>query len=313
MKKRYIIFTPSYDENIGGIVVLNKLCSLLNDLGEDAYLYPYFNTYEMNKKNCFKVFMKCMESTLRNNFKKYKINESLNIKVFNEKLDEIKENDIVIYAENVFGNPLKAKNVVRWLLHQPGFHSEKIYYGENELYFKFNSAIRDFDFKNSKTSKHFLKIIHYPVEIYNNIKKVKKRKGTAYCLRKGVNKLIQHNLDDSILIDNKSHKEVSEIFKSVETFISYDTYTAYSIFAVLCGCKSIVVPDDGVSKEQWYPNETDRYGIAYGFSEDEEKIAYSTSHLVEEHIKKEEINNIKNVKIFIKECNEYFKGTLNVM
>ena len=54
MKKRYIIFTPSYDENIGGIVVLNKLCSLLNDLGEDAYLYPYFNTYEMNKKNYMK-------------------------------------------------------------------------------------------------------------------------------------------------------------------------------------------------------------------------------------------------------------------
>ena len=59
--------------------------------------------------------------------------------------------------------------------------------------------------------------------------------------------------------------------------------------------------------------EKDRYGIAYGFSEDEANIAYSTSHLVEEHIKKEEINNIKNVKIFIKECNEYFKGTLNVM
>ncbi len=306
MQRRYIIFAPSYSENIGGIIVLNKLCSLLNDLGEDAYLYPFFNTYEINKENCFKVFYKCLEGKVKQFFRTYKINENLNIKVFNNNLKKINDNDVIIYPENVFGNPLMAKNVVRWLLHQPGFHSKKIYYGENELYFKFNSAIDDFYFKNSRVSDHHLKIIHYPVEIYNKQNTSDPRKGTAYSLRKGKNKKLQHDINNSILIDNKSHKEVANIFKNVETFISYDTYTAYSIFAILCGCKSIVVPDEGVTKQQWYPNETDRYGIAYGFSNEEQALALKTAHLVEEHIKKEELKNIENTKIFIKETNEYF-------
>jgi hypothetical protein len=37
----------------------------------------------------------------------------------------------------------------------------------------------------------------------------------------------------------------------VETFISYDTYTAYSLFAVLCECESVVIPDEGVSEEAY--------------------------------------------------------------
>ena len=35
----YIIVTPSYVPNSGGIIALHKLCHDLNQMGERAYLY----------------------------------------------------------------------------------------------------------------------------------------------------------------------------------------------------------------------------------------------------------------------------------
>jgi hypothetical protein len=39
--------------------------------------------------------------------------------------------DVWGFKEQVFGNPLNAKNIVRWMLHTPGFHTGKKYYGSN--------------------------------------------------------------------------------------------------------------------------------------------------------------------------------------
>lgn len=179
-----------------------------------------------------------------------------------------------------------------------------IFYGKNELYFKFNSAIEDFHFHGSVTSSNELKVIHYPLEHYNLEGVASERVGAAYCLRKGRNKKIVHDVTDSILIDGKSHAEVACIFKKVKIFISYDTYTAYSIFAVLCGCQSVVIPDEGVSIDEWYPNESDRFGIAYGFQNIEE--ASKTACLVREHVQREEGKVKDNVAIFAEEAIRYF-------
>ncbi len=303
MKRKYIIFAPPYNEKSGGSVVLHKLCSILNDLGYDSYLFPYFETFRLDKMG----ILRYIKSKILNYFKNYHLNSTFNTRIYNLGIKDITDLDIVIYPEVVYGNPLKAKNVIRWLLHQPGFHTGEINYCKNELYFKFNSAIKDFNFNGSKTSKLELKIIHYPLEIYNNENISFKRFGTAYCLRKGRNKKIQHDLENSILIDEKNNEDIAKIFKNVTTFISYDTYTAYSIFAVLCGCRSVVIPDENVSIEEWYPNELDRYGISYGFSPEELARAEITAPLVKKHILKEEQNNINNIKLCINEINIFFK------
>ncbi len=306
LSRRYIIFAPSYSEISGGSIVLHKLCALLNDLGYESYLYPLFNTFELNNVNSIYTCFRYIKSKLLFSLKKYEINMNFNTPIFKGGMSFITDDDIVIYPEITFGNPLQAKNVVRWLLHQPGFHTGNIYYGKGELYFKFNSAIDDFNYPNSITSEINLKIIHYPLEHYNMENTSFLREGTAYCLRKGKHKKNQHDLEDSILIDDKSHKEVSKIFKKIDTFISYDTYTAYSIFAVLCGCKSIVVPDDNITKEEWYPNDNDRNGIAYGFNNKEIEHATNTAKLVQSHIIEEEKKNINNIENFIIEVEQYF-------
>ena len=300
---KFIIFSPSYDSNVGGVIVLHKLCHQLNELGHQAELYPSFSTVY---KSGIGRLWGMVKLSIKSIFKIYKTNINFQTPIFNLLFNKINKDCIVIYPEVVSGNPLKAKNVVRWLLHNPGFHTGKIEYGKGELYFKFNGAIKDFYFPGSIMSNNELEIIDYPLQYYNNLHNDIKRSGTAYCLRKSKDKEIVHNLENSILIDGKSHAEIANIFRSVNTFISYDTLTAYSFFAVLCGAESIVVPDKGVSIEDWYPSESYRNGIAYGFSKKESLKANKTKHLVLDRIVSQEFESIKKVEDFVKESSTYF-------
>ncbi len=305
--KKFLIVSPGYNPINGGVIALHKLCHLINQSGGEAYLHPTENNFEINKFNYHKILYKMLKDQIRSSYRTYKLNPAFNTPLLKNS-DVVKNSDewVTVYPEITFGNPLNSKNVVRWLLHNPGFHTKKIYYSPKELYFKFNSAIVNFNFPGSTTSHNELKVIHYPTEHYNLKNTNQHRSGTAYCLRKGINKKIIHDLKNSILIDGLDHASVANILKNVKTFISYDTYTAYSIFAVLCGCESVVVPDDGISEEQWYPNSSDRYGIAYGFENIDK--AKKTKHLVLNHIIEEEKNSEKNVQDFIKECNAFFSS-----
>lgn len=303
-ERKFLIFAPSYQELSGGVIALHKLCSILNELGRQSFLYPYSQTHSLKRNKSVKSGFDSLVQKAKLQLKPYKTNPFFETPV----ISNIKGIDwdkwVVIYPEVTEGNPLGAKNIVRWLLHNPGFHYDYFSYLRGELYFRFNSGISDFDSPGSCTSTSFLKVIHYPLEHYNEHNVATVRSGTAYSIRKGKGKPLLHSLKDSILIDEKPHKEVSEIFKRVKRFISYDSLSAYSIFAALCGCESVVVPDDGVSKEQWYPDHRDRYGISYGFADIEE--ANMSRSLLRDHILGEQAKCREDVKGALKEIDAYF-------
>lgn len=307
--KKFLIVSPDYCEISGGVVALHKLCDILNKFGYSAFLYPYVSCRENSPAGRWKSLLGGMFDDLRiirNRISKnYKVNPHYETPViYSINLSMCQDQWIVVYPEITYGNPLSAQNVIRWFLHHPGFHSGKVSYAKGELYFRFNEAMHNFSLDGSYTSANFLKVIHYPVEFYNNNNLSTERKGTAYCIRKGKGKKLIHDLEDSILIDGKSHEEVADILKTVKRFISYDTYTAYSIFAILCGCESVVIPDEGVSEEAWYPNIEDRYGIAYGF--EKIKWANDTVDLQMKRINSEHEKSILSVKTFALEAQKFF-------
>lgn len=292
------ICAPEYDENSGGAIVLHRLCHLFNITDDvQAYIVPHKPSFSEKVK--LKAIAKNIKRRL--SFKKFRVNEKWNTPVWGGR--RFPAESIVIYPEIVNGNPLNISNVVRWFLHQPGFHTGYVSYGKNELYVKFNSAIKDFIWEGSKLAKTELKVIYYPVDIYNT--NCKKDRDIEYCymLRKGTHKKRVHP-QNAVNIDGLSHYETAAILKRARNFISYDDYTAYSIFAILCGCNSIVVPEENIDVEQWYPNESDRFGISYGFSHEQLIWAENTKHLVLEHIEKEHIKSFENVKSFVRELDE---------
>lgn len=303
--KKFIVFAPPYNENRGGVICLHKLVHLINEAGYKAFIYPSFENIEVSKKNFLNPALKFGRDIYRSIFQPFRLNKNFNTPIYTGSIKEFQSDEwIVIYYEQVFGNPLNARNVVRWLLHQPGFHTGVAYYGYNELHVRFNEAVKDFHYPHSEQADILLPIIHYPLELYYSNDELCNRSGTAYCLRKGKGKTIQHDLSESILTDNLSHGEISKIFRQVKAFISYDTYTAYSRLAALSGCDSIVVPDNGVTEEQWYPNPSDRYGVAYGF--DQVEKARNTKDLLYQKIIAEHDQSASATFSFIEACNNFF-------
>lgn len=309
--KKFIIVTPSYSENNGGAIVLHKLCHTINALGREAFLFPIVENLELNKFNYKKTFLKFFKKHLREPFRRFKTVPNLNTPVIKKLPEDIKsENWVVVYPEITFGNPLGAKHVVRWLLHNPGFdpatgkETKNYFYGKGELYFRIGPWFKDFQQPGSTTSGSFLQVFHFPLNIFNLDGAVKNRSGTAYTIRKGKNKKIVHDLSDSILIDGLKHEEIAKIFKKVKTFISYDSVTTFSYFAALCGCDSIVIPDENISEEEWMPNPEDRYGLSYGF----ENIAKAreTSKYLPERFQRFESSSESSVKNFLNEVDIFF-------
>ena len=141
---------------------------------------------------------------------------------------------------------------------------------------------------------------------YNDQNCSSERRGIAYCIRKGKIASIPYDLEGATLIDGMKHAEISKVFKDSKYFISFDRNTAFSRFAALCGCISIVVPEEGVDEQAWQPVKENRYGISYGFDDEKIKQALSTVGKLKRQVLKEENDSEIVVKNFIEEAQNFF-------
>ncbi len=309
--KKFLIYAPSYDPNTGGIIALHKLCDLINRAGQNAMLYPFLPSFEVHAHNLnvtryLEQYFKAQLTAA----KSFRTNPNLITPVVSPAMDDEADAELcVVYPEIVFGNPLRAKNIVRWMLHRPGHLTGQIYFTRGELHFYYTRAFRQYDIPYCKTSELQLMIEHAPYQLYLDSSPGRTRTGTAYCMRKGTGRPIKHDLSDSTLIDGKSHEEVAQILKSVKTFISYDIWTTYTRLAVLSGCDVVIIPEEGLSKEQCIPEAYYRNGIAYGFNDLEE--ARATRHLAIKNFIEQSAANIKVTDSFMMEVDKYFKNPLS--
>ena len=303
---KFIIYTPEYDENIGGIIVLHKLCHLLNELGEEAYLWIHGEPPLDWKKNFFKSLFRVIKYDffLRKKYiKKFRINESWNTPI--SKLFFFKNDFIVIYPEIYPGNPLNAKKIIRWLLYKPGELGRSKNFTNGELIFYYDEAFND---KNINKFNYKLKIIDFKRDIYFP-KNDSKKKGFCYLMRKGENREIikKFDLSKGICIDGLSHEEISKIFNTTKYLISFDLYTMYTTYAAMCNCIPIIIPDETISEMEWRRHEGTKYGKAYGCKLSQIKYAKKTRKNLINVVNKLEKNNINEVKNFLKIVKNYFK------
>lgn len=302
MKKKFLIYAPPYDANSGGSIALHKLCDLLNGLNCEAFIYPAIPSFELNISN-FNQLDKMIRdiNSIVLLSRNYSLNPDLKTPVMISSFgDQASDDWVVIYPEITFGNPLNAKNVVRWMLYKPGFHTDKMYFTKNELHFYYNINFKNYKFPGAVDADLELRIEHYPFELYSKNFDNINREGTAYCLRKSGRVDVPFNAVHDYCIDGKSHQEISEIFGKVKSFISYDQWTAYSTLAAIAGCDSIIYPD--CANEDKSRMGLD--GVAYGFS-DVERARKTVPNLVG-FIRDKEVNNQKTISHFFDIVNKHF-------
>jgi hypothetical protein len=278
-----------FNINCGGVNVQFELCKVLKELGVNVKIYS-----PIKIKN----------------------------KIFNDYYDNDFDlnNTVVIYGETIDGNPLNAPYVVRWILAPMGifFDLKKTFlWGTKDLVYYFNSEekIKNNPNKNGSIYK-LLSKMYISSYIKNN--NMSPRTGVCYTIRKGLlyhkNLKMSHPSSSIELSDHCQLLDYVNVFNTYEYFYSYDPCTFYTVIAAMCGCISIVLKVDGLSKEDWlntiapteYLKETGEklYGLAYG--EEEIEFAKNTMHLVEEQWVN--INNFfkkKYVESFINDINNF--------
>lgn len=257
---RILINTSNYNENSGGVIVLHYLCHLLRDIGYDAFLIRSTEDQVFEVDKPLISLLKIGREYLRS-FIPIKTNpnfETPTLKFSKKKYQK----DIVIYGEQVLGNPLNSEKVIRYLLHTPGYHTGRAYYSFNEYHVHWDLGVKHLNFPACKIHKNKVKISYFFEDIYYD-KKIRFRKGDCYLIRKGKGKPFIHS-KNAICIDGKTHEEIASIFQKCERFYSYDVHTMYSRYAAMCGCLSIVVPDEGVDVYEWNNNRKSRHAISYG-------------------------------------------------
>jgi hypothetical protein len=298
---RFYVYAPSYDENSGGCIVLHRLCHLINEFTEhEAFIIPR-KMERVDITSTRKVISSFIKAT-RLKYKKFHTNERWNTPISLHV--ENPETDIIVYSEIVFGNPLQAKNIVRWYLHHPGHLRDDVFYAKGELCFRFHSGISQYKHVGATLSDNLLNVLYFPTDIYFDSNE--ERDIVTYMVRKGKSKPKIHD-DNAVCVDGLSHEETAKLFRRSKQFICYDDYTAYSLFATLCGAESIVVPEEGVSISMWQPDESHRYGISYGFSDDQKSWAKASKNQLFDKVKVEELKSQTDTMNFAKEVEEFFK------
>jgi hypothetical protein len=295
-KKNILIYThmPEFSFIDGGTVVQYLLGKILNEYGQNVKMYP---SSGIKTKN-----------SIFSDFYNYDF--------------PIDDNCVVIYSEGTLGNPLNAKNVVRWMLSKLGQnvpYSCLDTWNKNELVYYFNSEtkIKNNPDKIGNIFKLMNVIFIHPQASNNNLKP---RNGTCFTIRKAIKThgkmpIKVHNNNALEITCDCSQIECIKIFNNHKYFISYDSITFLSILSALCGCISIVIKVDGLSKQDWLntmpvadylkeSGETMLYGIAYGA--DEVQNATKTLHMATQQWKRiVRFSKNKHIKRFINDINNW--------
>ena len=253
-----MIWSYAFDETSGGIIALHLLCQRLNASGHRALIWQ-------SGRPAFRDGWSMRDGAQWLRYWLGRARRALHKDPFGNPLARRRDlkGAVVVYPEIVAGNPLGGERVVRWLLHRPGHHKGTVDYGANDLFFFYQEAFNDPSLNPDADNRLTLT---WFIDAYAQ-RNVGERTGSAYLMRKGKGRPIVHDLTGSICVDDMSHEERAAVFNRVEVLYCYDLYTMYGLYAAMCGCIPIVIPDPALTKEQWTPKESDRLGIAYGMDD----------------------------------------------
>lgn len=284
-KRNYIIYTWPWSETNGGVMFMHHLAHELNQMGEQALLWRIGPIIPLGPRGWLRW---------RLGRGPMLTNPHLDTPIARRR--DLTAESIVIYPELAPGNPLKAANVVRWLLYKPGLR-HPYEFGPDEMFFR-AGAMSDLPEITGGAPDLYLWKIN---PVYRNENRLD-RKGVCYLVRKGDVKprIPETETAEAIQVDGMSHEEMNEVFNRCDTFYSYDEATMYSQFAAIAGCTSIVVPGLFKSREEWAAQHAKaRYGVAYGNSPSELEHARSTRDQMIKDMRDREAQSVDTVHNFV--------------
>ena len=290
------------DDMTGGSVVLHKLA------------------YELAIKN-YNVYVFAKPAYEHHNIKviqsKFEYNNDTTKLTWEEFTFPINKT-IAIYPQTIVNNLFNCKHVVRWILYHTTKEIENTF-GINDEYFNFGN------FKTFRqTDNKKLTIFDYNFDkLYQT--NVNKRKGFCHLLHKhtptnGEKILEVFNSKDLSEFEKSKRMDFNflrEELNKFEYFLTFDKKSYYTLAAILCGCKAIIL--DVENNTEFYENPftesiefnnkmtpteyrinnpIQMFGVAFGV--DDISWANNTIEFAKQHLMELDIIDKKTVDSFVK-------------
>jgi len=148
----------------------------------------------------------------------------------------------VIYPEIVTGNPLRAKNVVRWALNKPGLLGGEAVYPESEHVFIYSDVYAPY-VKNKIRGKLYMPTIDRSL-FYPPARDAERG---MICYYTGKSRYKPGWVDPKVALEitrsTPPKSELGKIFRASKFLYCFDNSTALIYEALLCGCRVVVIPD----------------------------------------------------------------------
>jgi hypothetical protein len=225
MSKSYsfLIFTPPYWNGSAGIFAMHRLANNLGQLGYHVVI--------------------CFYNLARQNLTQSELNlrpphffnpeDTYNIATRTKPIPQDLSSYIVIYPETLPGNPLKATNVVRYVMNFPSKNMHPMIPGKDDFilaywseYFPENHFTLPIIARNKE-----LENISYQIEPFE-------RKQDCTYIGKGVKLPGYFEIDDTIYISRewpKTKKELYSLLSKTKFLFSWDPLTSLTFEALICG------------------------------------------------------------------------------
>ncbi len=253
---KILVWTPGWRDDSGGVIALHRLCFMLREQGANASLWG------PQVEDCYG-------------------------NPYASVTDTATSECTVVYPEIVSGDPLGAKKVVRWLLNVPGRLAGDGKFAPDDLIITYARTFHP-------TAPEVFVFDLFPEHIHAN--GTADRSGGIFIVRKGAHKPRLPAIDGENFFLNGDETKPANFgawARRSKRCYSYDAATWLSVQAVLCGCESYVVPDEGVSAQQWRDEHwLFRVGVGYGL---DDKHGIRTAHLLKPWLEECEQRSIRSV------------------
>jgi hypothetical protein len=227
----FYVYAPLYQKNSNGIRVVYSLSELIREQGYSSKVICYEGNrrdYDLLLPTRYKQHTIAIDDDFNGDF-------------------PLGNEDIVIYPETISGNPLKAKNVVRYLLNRPMYLTGRpIQYQDNDYLVAYSLRIdsnmpqlfilnddRDYFYPTDFHGKESLVCIYYG-------------KVTDPVIRDPELKALINTFKDKITITRefpKTRIELGDLLRRSRLLVSLDPISNITYEATLCGTPALIVND----------------------------------------------------------------------
>ena len=244
----YYIVASRWTSSSAGVRALHLLCHALNRSGHKAYLiYHPFDVHPRSGTNN-ELFTPILEEA--------------------EARDHLRRQltPIVLYPEVVFGNPLQAPVVARWILNFPGLLGGDSVYADSEMCFGYSRELAI----AAGSPDQVLYLPTIDTRIFYPAHSPGVRSGACFCASKYKafhNGVLDPITDNCFEItrhqpDSPTPRELADLLRRSDLFYAYEN-TALITEALLCGCPSVLIPNPSLT-EMIGREELGTDGIAWG-------------------------------------------------